>query len=1207
MFTNLLNSISKSILSFTLLLLLGLMGCAAPEATSAAKPTIPNLGEQRPLQAQLVVTNALQENNQALVTQYWVLVNEPIDLNLQVKNQLRPETQVTLELAPELELLAGQTAQTTSTADEILGYTLQTRQTGEFEVLARLSDLSSGFTSETKISIVVLGAVEDLPIQTQATPSLPAPEIINDANGAETNLSVLATANYARIRGLVYLSPYASTSKGYLLRGVQVELWEDAAIDVKLKTVYTVDATTDPYYGFSTSNYISGGTWYHDPGDTSGLFDFGEVYVGSGGKDLYLKVNFIYHAGGDGVSEAGTEKLVVREYVSVSTSNLISAQYATTHFSSGQDALLVGLAIAPYSASNGQFQDEAAHVFYDLTRGYRYFSEVVGYSHALVTAFIDYNDLTSPFAIEGPNYEIYFNRWDNNYLVNEITDSLLHEYAHSVQAGMRGGLFPVNPVGTSNHGSCANTSSVDGLVEGWARFIPLRLNNDPYYHWGALDGTWDVRPNTGGNAACEKDEYTVGAILWDYVEELAPGVSTHTALSYAAQTFSNHDPALVEEYYASLVFDRGYCSQTWTIFSNHGVTYQSCAANAAKPDLIVTNLVVPANLNNNEDVWVTVQVANLSSAASSGAGFYVDIYLDGVPSASCGNPGIAFAWSDILAAGATVTKSIRIPANTLLAGAHQVRAYLDFDCKIAESNENNNLSAPFALSLGTPLTLAPSHDDFDTPRVITTLSYTDTVDVSGATRAADDPTVTACNLAPGMVSVWYSYTPSTATTLHLDTFGSNYDTYLAVWSGLRGELDPVACNDDYDLNTRQSSLDVNLNPNTTYYFEIAEYSTSIASLSTAESLAAAESRTSGWGEPKPGSDLGALDAGGTLVFNASLTTPANDEIQTAVSIIKIPAIFQANTTGATYNVTDPNLTVCNRVAGNASIWYKFTPAVLTTLNLDTFGSNYDTMIGVYSGTPGNLTEVICNDDYGGTPQSAISKRLAAGTYYIVISEHGASILGAEAKPSDLGVQAGGNLKLNVTTFADVRSTHQYWRYVEGFYSRGITVGCSQNPLSYCPDNSVTRAAMSVFMLKTAYGNDYPPTPATGIFTDLPFPGKEWMQPYVEDWYRLGITVGCSQKPLMYCPENTIIRGAISVFILKLKYGNSYVPPAATGIFTDVPTPGKEWMQTYIEDAYKKGFTSACNTSPLRFCPENAVTRGDMAAFLSRAFDIPQKP
>ena len=59
-------------------------------------------------------------------------------------------------------------------------------------------------------------------------------------------------------------------------------------------------------------------------------------------------------------------------------------------------------------------------------------------------------------------------------------------------------------------------------------------------------------------------------------------------------------------------------------------------------------------------------------------------------------------------------------------------------------------------------------------------------------------------------------------------------------------------------------------------------------------------------------------------------------------------------------------------------------------------------------------------------------------------------------------------KLNVNetpTFSDVPSGYWAWRYVERLYAAGITGGCVLSPLQYCPDSSVTRAQMAIFLLK----------------------------------------------------------------------------------------------------------------------------------------------
>lgn len=52
------------------------------------------------------------------------------------------------------------------------------------------------------------------------------------------------------------------------------------------------------------------------------------------------------------------------------------------------------------------------------------------------------------------------------------------------------------------------------------------------------------------------------------------------------------------------------------------------------------------------------------------------------------------------------------------------------------------------------------------------------------------------------------------------------------------------------------------------------------------------------------------------------------------------------------------------------------------------------------------------------------------------------------------------------------------------------------------------------------------------------------------------------------------------------------------VFSDVP-PG-HWAKTWIEAIYRLGITSGCATNPLRYCPDAAVTRDQMAVFLLRS-------
>ncbi len=63
--------------------------------------------------------------------------------------------------------------------------------------------------------------------------------------------------------------------------------------------------------------------------------------------------------------------------------------------------------------------------------------------------------------------------------------------------------------------------------------------------------------------------------------------------------------------------------------------------------------------------------------------------------------------------------------------------------------------------------------------------------------------------------------------------------------------------------------------------------------------------------------------------------------------------------------------------------------------------------------------------------------------------------------------------------------------------------------------------------------------------------------------------------------------------------NPYGPPACTGVFTDVTCPGG-FAVNWIEQFYADGITSGCSAAPLEYCPDNPVTRAQMAVFVERA-------
>src|SRR5689334_17884806 len=74
----------------------------------------------------------------------------------------------------------------------------------------------------------------------------------------------------------------------------------------------------------------------------------------------------------------------------------------------------------------------------------------------------------------------------------------------------------------------------------------------------------------------------------------------------------------------------------------------------------------------------------------------------------------------------------------------------------------------------------PTNDDFDTPVTVSALPYTNSQDTTDATTAPDDP---VCGIFGSSHTVWYRFTPSSAVAVLADTFGSNYDTTLSVYTG----------------------------------------------------------------------------------------------------------------------------------------------------------------------------------------------------------------------------------------------------------------------------------------------------------------------------------------------------------------------------------------------------------------------------------------
>lgn len=107
--------------------------------------------------------------------------------------------------------------------------------------------------------------------------------------------------------------------------------------------------------------------------------------------------------------------------------------------------------------------------------------------------------------------------------------------------------------------------------------------------------------------------------------------------------------------------------------------------------------------------------------------------------------------------------------------------------------------------------------------------------------------------------------------------------------------------------------------------------------------------------------------------------PSHDLRTSATPIERIPFRDLVDTRTATTSADDP-VHSCTGSQDSTTVWYRFTPATTGFVKVNTFGSDYDSVLTAYNGTPSPTTEIACNDDTGG-PQSEIQFLATAGTTY----------------------------------------------------------------------------------------------------------------------------------------------------------------------------------------------------------------------------------
>ncbi|HET9533074.1 MAG TPA: BACON domain-containing protein, partial [Blastocatellia bacterium] len=176
-------------------------------------------------------------------------------------------------------------------------------------------------------------------------------------------------------------------------------------------------------------------------------------------------------------------------------------------------------------------------------------------------------------------------------------------------------------------------------------------------------------------------------------------------------------------------------------------------------------------------------------------------------------------------------------------------------------------------------------------------------------------------------------------------------------------------------------------------------------------------------------------------------------------------------------------------------------------------------------------------------------------------------------------------------FLDVPQSHVFYTEIGKLSARGVTLGCDAN--NYCPDLVVSRDQMAAFILR-ARGEFNPPEPPTQRFTDTP-PANVFYR-FIDRMAILQITLGCDVT--LYCPSDPVLREQMAAFIIRA-LGEFNPPEPAMQRFLDVPPTNPFYR--FIDRMAVLQITLGCGGG--NYCPTLPVSRGQMAAFLVRAFNL----
>lgn len=205
-------------------------------------------------------------------------------------------------------------------------------------------------------------------------------------------------------------------------------------------------------------------------------------------------------------------------------------------------------------------------------------------------------------------------------------------------------------------------------------------------------------------------------------------------------------------------------------------------------------------------------------------------------------------------------------------------------------------------------------------------------------------------------SVWATFVAPQTGKLDINTYGSLYDTMIAVYKTSAVTANQVACNNDY-LSQTTSSVTVSIQMGVRYYVLIGSVNPSPVVLNSVN-------------------DELVLNFSSNMYRDMAFVVPATGRY--------------TNVQDAIQTSTDDMVAPSCSAATNYSAWYSFKPTSSGRYEFSTAGSSYDTVLAVFRTSDG--FEVACNDDINTNgdswKQSRVRPLLTANTrYYIYIGRY----------------------------------------------------------------------------------------------------------------------------------------------------------------------------------------------------------------------------